>query len=137
MIVLDEQLLRPGIRESLEQWYPGRVMAITELRPGSIILDDAIPELLRSARHPTFVTINVTDFWRHIPADPRYCVACMPLSDNHMQEISQRLRRLFRLKGFRTQASRLGKIAWVGSSSVRYYDAKSPKIVHVAFLSQD
>jgi hypothetical protein len=34
------------------------------LRPGTVILDDAIPELLRAVRQATFVTINVRDFWR-------------------------------------------------------------------------
>lgn len=49
MIVLDEQLLGYGLQSAIARWYRGRVIAITELRPGSVIRDEAIPVLLRAA----------------------------------------------------------------------------------------
>ncbi len=60
MIVLDEQLLGRGLDRAISQWYRGSVIFINELRPNSVIKDDAIPHLLRLARQPTFVTINTT-----------------------------------------------------------------------------
>jgi hypothetical protein len=72
MIVLDEHLLGLGIRAEIARWYRGAVIDITQLRPRSIILDDAIPELLRSVRQPTFITLNVGDFWRRMAPDRRF-----------------------------------------------------------------
>lgn len=81
MIVLDEQLLGRGIDFEIEDWYRGRVCFITDLRPGTVIKDEAVAGLLRQQRRSTFVTINERDFWRRIPADPRYCVVCFALPD--------------------------------------------------------
>jgi hypothetical protein len=56
MIVLDEQLMGDPVPDEISHWYPGRVTTIVQLRPGTTILDDAIPALLRTVRQPTFVT---------------------------------------------------------------------------------
>ena len=45
MIVLDEHLAGLGVETAIRQWYRGRVCGITELRPGSVIKDEAIPHL--------------------------------------------------------------------------------------------
>ena len=80
MIVLDENLShRPYVRDVIVKWYAGKVVIIRDLRPGSRILDEAIPVLLAQQKQPTFVTTNVTDFWRRVPADRRYCIICLPL----------------------------------------------------------
>ena len=47
MIVLDEQLLGRGLGRDIAQWYRGTVQFITDLRPHTIIKDEAIPVLLR------------------------------------------------------------------------------------------
>jgi hypothetical protein len=47
MIVLDEQLLGRGLERDIAQWYRGTVRFITDLRPHTIIKDEAIPALLR------------------------------------------------------------------------------------------
>ncbi|MBI1987584.1 MAG: hypothetical protein HYS70_04475 [Nitrospinae bacterium] len=122
MIVVDEQLLGTGVIEGIDHWYRGRVLDITELRPGTVIKDDAIPDLLCRARQSTFITINVTDFWERIRADERYCVLCFPLPDCRASEIPGRLRHLFRLEEFKTKAIRMGKVARVTSQRVEYYD---------------
>jgi hypothetical protein len=57
MIVLDEQLLSYGLRQHVLQWYRGTVIDITQLRPGTVIRDEAIPLLPRAARRPTFVRV--------------------------------------------------------------------------------
>ena len=49
MIVLDEQLLGRGLERDIAQWYRGTVQFITDLRPHTIIKDEAIPVLLRRA----------------------------------------------------------------------------------------
>jgi hypothetical protein len=58
MIVLDEQLLGRDLDGEIGKWYQGAVLFVTDLRPGTVIKDEAIPGLLRRQRQPTFVTIN-------------------------------------------------------------------------------
>ena len=71
MIVLDEQLLGRGLERDIAQWYRGTVRFITDLRPHTIIKDEAISALLRQQSQPTFVTINDRDFWRKVVPDQR------------------------------------------------------------------
>jgi hypothetical protein len=120
MIVLDEHLLQVALRAEVARWHHGAVIGIPELRPGTHVLDDAIPALLRSVRQPTFVTINVTDFWRRMAPDRKFCIACLDLPSRRIDEISGVLRRLFATDPFRTRRSRLGKIARVRSRQVQF-----------------
>lgn len=103
MIVLDEQLLGRGIEHDLARWYRGKVQFITDIRPHTVIKDDAIPALLRQQSQPTFVTINVRDFWQRVPGDPRYCLVCFALSDARTRVIPHALRAVFRHPEFRTK----------------------------------
>jgi hypothetical protein len=107
MIVLDEQLQGVGLEEDIARWYRGRVCFISALRPGSIVKDDSIPHLLRSTRHPTFVTQDWTDFWQRTAAHRDFCIVCFVLPSEQAQEIAPLLRRLFRLPGFQTRAARM------------------------------
>lgn len=77
MIILDEQLQGLSLETEISRWYRGKVFIVTQLRPGTIIKDDAIPSLLYQVKQPTFVTINYTDFWRRVSADERYCLVCL------------------------------------------------------------
>jgi len=52
VIVLDEQLLGRKIDEAIAKWYQGPVLFVTELRLGTIIKDDVIPQLLRLQQNP-------------------------------------------------------------------------------------
>ena len=81
MIILDEQLLGRGIEPDIAQWYRGTGQFLTDLRPHTIIKDDAIPALPRQQPQPTFVTINERDFWHKVAIDYRYCVVCFAWSD--------------------------------------------------------
>ena len=121
MIVLDEQLMGRGIASDIARWYAGSVRFITDLRPGTVIKDDAIPVLLREQRSPTFVTINVRDFWQRVQADKQYCIVCVDLPDPRAGEIPEILKSLFRRPGFGTKADRLGKVVRVSSQSSSYY----------------
>ena len=125
MIVLDEQLLGYGLQHIIARWYKGSVTDITELRPDTVIEDEAVPALLRSVRQPTFVTMNVADFWRRLAPDPKFCVACFALPHARADEISDLLRSLFSLEPFRTRQRRLGKIARVSSKQVQFYTTDS------------
>jgi len=69
MIILDEHLQGISLEAAISHWYRGRIVVVKQLRPGTIIKDDAIPILLRQAKQPTFVTINYTDFWRRVSAE--------------------------------------------------------------------
>jgi hypothetical protein len=133
MIIVDEQLLGTRVIEGIEGWYRRRVLNIRRLRPGTIIKDDAIPNLLRRERQPTFITINVTDFWRRIQADKRYCVLCFPLPNRRAQEIPEQLRQLFQLGEFKTKTARMGKVALVTVQQVEYYDLNSRHLRSVYF----
>jgi len=66
MIVLDEQLLGRNLETEIAEWYEGKVCFITDLRPNTVIKDDAIPKLLREQNHAAFITINEKDFWRNL-----------------------------------------------------------------------
>src|SRR5579859_4395413 len=109
MIVLDEQLLGYGLHATISAWYRGRITDLPALRPGTVILDDAVPELLRAERQPTFVTINVRDFWRRMAPDRRFCILCFALPDQRVDELPRLLRRVFATKVFHTRRSRLGR----------------------------
>ncbi len=121
MIVLDEQLTGRGIEEAIKRWYPGAVRFINELRPGTIIKDEAIPTLLNQEAEPTFVTINETDFWRKVAITTRFCVICIALPDNRATDIPSLLQRLLRHPDFDTKARRMGRVLRLTLSAAAYY----------------
>jgi hypothetical protein len=128
MIVLDEQLLGRNLERDIARWYRGAVQFIIDLRPHTLIKDDAIPELLRQQPQPTFVTINERDFWQRMMVDQRYCVVCFAMSDARVHEIPQSLRSLLRRREFRTKAQRMGKVIRVTNEDVRYYTVNERQI---------
>ena len=128
MIVLDEQLLGRNIEVEISRWYPGAVRFITELRPGTIIKDTAIPHLLRQLNQPTFVTINEKDFWRKVVASYDYCFICFTLPDSRATEIPRLLRALFRLAEFKTKSRRMGKVVRVTNREIHYYQISGNEI---------
>ncbi len=123
MIVLDEEIYDPDLATQIAAWYVGRVVPITALRPKTVIKDEAIVTLLRSVPHPTFVTINVSDFWRIVPADPHYAVICVDLPARRVLEIPDWLRRLFRMPVFKSKAARMGRVVRLRPSHIEYYEA--------------
>jgi hypothetical protein len=84
MILLDENVHQQSIRACIAAWYRGQVRSITTLRPNTRIKDEAIPMVLRRVRQPTFVTTNVADIWRRIPAHPRYSFVCVALPNERL-----------------------------------------------------
>jgi hypothetical protein len=121
MIVLDEQLLGRNLEHAIAKWYRGKVLFITDLRPDSVIKDEAMPELLRKQIQPTFVTINEKDFWHKIVVDNRYGVICFAWPDSRVREIPPSLRVLLRRSEFNTKAKRMGKVIRVADEKINYY----------------
>jgi hypothetical protein len=52
MIVLDEQLEDAQVVRQFARWYKGTVTTVIALRPGTRVLDDAVPTLLRTVAIP-------------------------------------------------------------------------------------
>ena len=133
MIILDEQLLDPQLARAVALSVRGRVRHITDLGPHRVIKDDAIPALLRTVRHPIFVTPNWTDFWERTAPDARYCILCFALPRERRLEIPLLMRRLFSLPDFRTRADRMGKVVLVSPTRIRYYQSPRGPILTVAW----
>lgn len=125
MIVLDEQLLGRDLEVAIGQWYRGSIVYVTDLRPNTVIKDDAIPMLLQRQIQPTFVTINVSDFWRKIPVDSRYSVVCIAIPNAKIGSISQILRRLFSKPQFSTRGRRCGQVVLIRGSRIWSYTGQS------------
>lgn len=128
MLILDEQLLGRNLEVALARWYRGSIVFITDLRPYSIIKDEAVPVLLRQQRSPTFLTINETDFWRKVSIDQHFCVVCFPLPDSQAEEISGLLRVVFRHDLFQTKAQRMGKVLRVTRNTISYYSHRDRQV---------
>lgn len=123
MIVLDENLHDEDISTPIAKWYPGRVISIIDLRPQSIIKDEAIATLLQQVNHATFVTINVSDFWKKMLPASGYCIIVIELPKERSTEIPTILRRLLQLELFKTKAARMGKVIRWTPTRIEYYDS--------------
>jgi hypothetical protein len=121
VIVLDEHLHGARTIAAVSSWYRGSVISVTALRPGTVIKDEAIPALLCGVRQPTFVTINVADFWKRAPTHARYCIVTVDVPTERIWAVPALLRRLLRLPEFATRVSRMGKIIRVTPTLVEYY----------------
>jgi hypothetical protein len=58
VIVLDEQLDDALVRVPLSSRLKSRVVSVRDLRPGTVIKDEAIPTVLGAYKNVTFVTVN-------------------------------------------------------------------------------
>ncbi|HEY0603374.1 MAG TPA: hypothetical protein VGD58_10705 [Herpetosiphonaceae bacterium] len=132
MIVLDEQLLGRNLETMIAAWYPGPVVYIVDLRPGTVIKDDAIPALLRQQSQPTFVTINERDFWQKVALDSHFCIVCFTLPDARVREIAPKLRELLHYPALSTKAKRMGKAIRVTDTGSSYYSFNEPEIKALA-----
>lgn len=123
MIVLDESIYDERLATSILRWYPGTVTSIVKLRPSTLVKDEAIPMLLRRVSQPTFLTINVDDFWLKVAAQPSYCIVAVPLRQHESLFAADWLRRCLRLPQFRTKASRMGKVILLRPTHIEYYES--------------
>jgi hypothetical protein len=109
----------------------GKVVSIKTLRPNTVIKDEAIPSLQSKQKQPTFVTTDVSGFWKKVKPHPKFCIVCVPLPDYRLCELPFLLRRLFRTEGFRTKRERMGKVALVTETTVRFYAVGQPSITEI------
>jgi len=129
VIVLDEQLLGREVDVAVSQWYPGSVCWVTDLRPGTVIKDDAIPALLSQQRQPSFVTINVSHFWKKMRADRHFCIVCIKILDKDVPRISRLLKLLFGHRNFRTKSQRSGHVFRLKvDEQVQYYSLNTEEV---------
>ena len=122
MLVLDEQLKDRHLLTAIAVWYPGTVTHIQTLRPATVVKDDNVTALLLTAHQPTFITINVDDFWRKISPHSGYCILTIDLLQGDFDDLPAQLRRLFNLPLLRTRATRMGKIIRVQHKQIRFYE---------------
>lgn len=118
-IVLDDQLDVQVFVPALAGWTTA--VRSQDLRPRQHILDDRVPEILRTLRTPTFITIDL-GFWDRGLCHPGYCILYFEGGKNEQQRVPGLLRRLFRLPEFRTRTLRMGKVARIRRDSVIYWE---------------
>jgi hypothetical protein len=128
MIVLDEQLLGRNLDSTIARWYRGGVCFVTDLRPNTVIKDDAIPMLLPAQDQPTFVTLNESDFWLKVVINEHFCVVCFAWPDSRSPQISTALRPLFRHPLFVTKKQRMGAVIRIADQGTDYYTARDRAI---------
>ena len=121
-------MLGRDIEKQTARWYQGAVCFIMDLRPNTVIKDDAIPRLLHQENEPTFVTINESDFWRKAALTDQFCMVCFALPDSRVHEIPARLRRLFDHPLFDTKKKRMGKMIRVAEKEVSYYSMEDMRV---------
>lgn len=123
MIVIDESIQDERIIRVIASWYTGQVISMMDLRPATLIKDNGITMLLSKAKEPTFVTINVDDFWLKLRANRRYCIIALDLnSAQAKKETSDWLRKLLLLPQFRTKSARMGHVIYARPSRIEYYE---------------
>ena len=121
MIVVDENLQNRQLIAEIATWYKGQVVSVLTLRPTTLIHDDSITLLLQQVRHPTFVTINVVDFWLKAQANSAYSIVAIALPQSQSHRVPVVLRDLLNQPEFRTKAARMGKVIHVMPTYIEYY----------------
>jgi hypothetical protein len=127
LLVLDDQLSAAEVLLPLRRrWMAVRLQS---LRPGELILDERVPEILRAQRAPTFLTID-QGFWERTLADRTYCVLYFALRDEQQPQIHPLLRRVFRTPGFTSRAERMGKVARISPTGIDYWQLPLRALQH-------
>jgi hypothetical protein len=121
MIVLDESIYDHRLARSIAHWYPGQVISVIALRANTLVKDEAIPMLLQAVAQPTFVTINISVFWKILPPHTGYCIIAADLRQEDSLEVGDLLRRCLRLSEFRTKNNRMGKVILLRPKHLEYY----------------
>ncbi len=128
MIVLDENIFGRIVVHRLETWYKGKITSLNKLRADTVIKDEAVPAILRTVKHPTFLTTNISDYWRKMPAHQAYCMICFELTNPQIIEIPRLLRIVLRFKEFKTKSARMGKVMRVRRHHIDFYESGSNQI---------
>jgi len=121
VIILDEQLANRKMMDAVRAWYRGAVLSVKDLRSDTVIKDEAIPALLSQKRQPTFVTINVSDFWQKVAISRKFCVVCFNVGET-VDRLPLLLKLLFRNPRFSAKRQRAGHVFRITvEEEVRFY----------------
>jgi len=118
LFILDEQLAAAELLAPLRKKL--KVGRLPELRPGEHIFDDRVPEILRTLKQPTFITID-EDFWDRRLCHPNYAIFYFALPDHQQEQLPSLLFRLLRIPEFRSTAERAGKVLRVAKAQISYW----------------
>ena len=129
-IIVDDQLFDQEVLLPLARWIT--VQRLRDLRPGEVIKDERVPELLRALRQPTFVTIDM-GFWDKKLCDSKYCVLCFPLRNDQQEELPILLRRLWRIAEFRSKALRMSKVVRVSAMNVEFWQLGDERLHQIGW----
>lgn len=119
LLVLDDHLSVPDVRAPLLRW--ATVQYMRDLRPGEVVKDDRILDILRTLPRPTFISVDHS-FWNRDHRDRRYCIVYLALRGRDQSHAPDLLRRLLRRPEFRTRAARMGKVVHLGEDHVCWWE---------------
>lgn len=117
-LILDDHLSPDLVLLPLRRWTTARFLR--DMRPGQVIKDERVPDILRSLRWQTFVTIDDW-FWNRRLRHAQHCIVYAALPSEEQEDLPSLVRRLFRLPAFRTRAARMGKVARVSHEAVVWW----------------
>jgi hypothetical protein len=129
-LILDDQLNVGRLLPPIRKWTTAQRLG--ELRPHQRILDDRVPEILRTLKQPTFVTID-QDFWDRDYCHLGYCILYFALRSEEQERIPGLLRALLRRPDFRSRARRMGKVARISPSSIDYWQFQGQDLQRLAW----
>jgi hypothetical protein len=132
-LILDDQLDISEVFFPIRKWITAR--RLQELRPGELIRDERVPEILRTLKSPTFITID-HGFWNARLCHPDYCIVYFALRDDQQQLIPGLLRALLRRVEFRARSKRMGKVVRVSGTTIAYWEFRKRGLRSVEWRSR-
>lgn len=130
MILLDENILE-GQRLQLGAWgVAARQIGVDVGRKG--LQDEEIVVLLRWLRQTTFFTRDL-GFYAHDLRHEKYMIVVLAVSQ---YEVAAFARRLMRHPRFNTQAKRMGTIAKLSASGIKFWQIRKQQEGHVPWASR-
>jgi hypothetical protein len=128
--IVDDELDPEKVTQVLQQWTTAQ--RLSTLRPGQVIKDERVPQLLAELKQPTFITID-DGFWNRTHCDDRYCILYFVLREDNQAEIPGLLRRLVKLEEFKTREARRGKVARISRAHIAYWQTGSDILYTLAW----
>src|SRR5262245_19902466 len=124
--LLDEQLAANEVLEPLRKRL--KLARLKDLRPRERILDDRIPELLRTVKQPTFLTLD-HGFWDASWCHPDYGIIYFALTDREQEAVPKLLLALLQMSEFNSRSARMGKVIRLSEAGIRFWEFASDKLV--------
>jgi hypothetical protein len=129
-LLLDEHINVRQVLPLLRKWITAQLLI--DLRPNERIPDERVPEILRTLKQPTFVTID-QGFWDRDLCHPSYGILYFALRSEEQGLIPDLLRALLRRPDFHTRARRMGKVARISPSSIDYWQFQVQDLQRLAW----